>query len=632
MIRLLASDSVPRSFPPPDMTRWRPIGERTTAVVSETHGWQTTYARTIHTDTHSSDETPLAIAPMFKPAWTVETNMFIAEGPVFDSHGNIYFSPIFPPENVLLVSLEPETGKRRWAYNGQSAGAGTPFIYSDPQKGQDVIYFATYDRVIALTTAGEVIYDRPSGLLAPAMTELNAAHHNYGSNYHLQADAIISVMGDGHVLVVDRQTGASLLPEPYQLPGDKTAVTNISLPESLKKSANQDFSKMYGGVGEEYEEADPISGVFHALYGELQQVTNFFSIDKNTGRIWIAASLPDAEDGVEDGWSDMGALYGLELSEKNDAWSLDVKTVVKFNGGTSSTPTISADGRRVYVADAFNHLFAIDASTGDKIWSLEVPDLITGSLAVSADNGEIFANIRNDIIKIYDRGDHGELDWIAEMTGYQPGRFQRNFKGLGAQIGANGIAFTGAVGVVRKNSQKLPFKLGAGVIDRQTGKLRFFVDGAEDSVSSVVIGPDGNIYIGNSPLRRILARAMYGQTHSPHEPKGGVTKFETVRHDLLLRDALFAAGARAENTARVNDVGSNAMQQDIWHIDILLSQARRAGVLAVEEGVMTNSEWSVLEGKLQAIQASLGANTEILSQQAASMLTMAESLNASNHD
>lgn len=66
------------------------------------------------------------IAPVFEEAWTVETDMFIAEGPVFDRQGNIYFGPLVNSDDVLLVSIEPEDGDRPWAINGFSAGCGTP--------------------------------------------------------------------------------------------------------------------------------------------------------------------------------------------------------------------------------------------------------------------------------------------------------------------------------------------------------------------------------------------------------------------------------------------------------------------------------------------------------------------------
>lgn len=617
VVRALATESVAREFDLPERTHWKPVGVRTTAAVSETHGWQTTYARTIHTDTHSSDEMPTVISPAFELDWIAEPTMFVPEGPVFDSAGNIYFSPIFPPENVILVSIEPEKGERRWVLEGISGGAGTPFVYTDPVSGEDIIYVCTYDRVVALTTGGTVIYDRPSGLPTPLPEEINGGHHSYGTNYHLQNDALVTVMGDGHIVVVDRETGQSLLEAPYILPGDKTAVTNLKLSDELLKNASEDLAPMYGSstVSADF---NPLEDVFHALFGELQQVTNFFSIDKNTGRIWIAASLPDEEDGNADGWSEQGALYGLELVPEGGHYSLQIQHVIKFDGGTSSTPAINADGKRVYVADAFNKLHAIDTGTGKRIWSLETPDLITGSLTVASDNGEIYANIRNDIVRIIDHGDSAELTWTAEMNGFIPGRFQRNFKGLGAEVAANGVAFTLATGIVSGN-QKFPFKLGAGLLDRETGKLRYFAAGAEDSVSSIVIGPGGEIYYANSPLRRIFARSAFGKKHSPATPQGGVTKFKPIHFDLLIRDALWAAANRATNSASIVDNHPDAAEQDIAQIKQLLAQASKSGQSAIREGVLSRDEWLSIDSKISEVR-------EILSLSSSTLIRAAEVL------
>ncbi len=609
-VSVLTTESIVRAFDLPEKTNWKPKGVRTTASVSETHGWQTTYARTIHVDSHSSDDMPTVISPAFELDWIVEPTMFIPEGPVFDSDGNIYFSPVFPPEDVILVSIEPENGERRWVLEGLSAGAGTPFIYTDKELGEDIIYLGTYDRVVALKTDGTVIYDQASGLTMPKTKDINGGYHSYGMNYHLQQDALVTVMGDGHVTIVDRKTGISLLQEPYLLPGDKTAVTNLTLSKDLIEKANEDLALMYGDWGKD-SNFSPLESVFHALFGELQQVTNFFSIDKNTGRIWIAASLPDKEDGNPDGFSEYGALYGLDLVKEGEYFTMKIKHTIKFNGGTSSTPTISADGKRVYVADAFNHLHAINTDTGEKIWSLEAPDLITGSLTVSSDNGEIYANIRNDIIKIIDHGDHATLGWTAEMNGYIPGRFQRNFKGLGARTAANGVVFTGAVGVVNGN-MKLPSKLGVGLLDRETGKLRFFADGAEDSVSSIVISPAGEIYYGNSPLRRILSRAAFGKPFSPQIPQGGITKFKAIHFELMLRDALWAAANKASNTATIVEQNQNAAKQDIAQIKQLLAQAVTIGPKAVAEGYLTEENWLEILSQVVIIQQNIKPTTATL--------------------
>jgi outer membrane protein assembly factor BamB len=610
IVRMLVSESFVRKFDLPKKTDWKPEGVRTTAKVSETHGWQTTYARTIHTDTHSADEMPTAITPAFELDWIAEPTMFVPEGPVFDSDGNIYFSPVFPPENVILVSIEPEKGERRWVLEGLSGGAGTPFVYTDPVSGKDIIYVGTYDRNVALNTDGSIIYDRSSGLPKLIAEDIYGGNHSYGMSYHLQHDALVTVMGDGHLTVVDRETGVSLLKNPFQLPGDKTAVTNIKLPKEMLAKANKDFAYMYGSSGVS-KDFDPLGEVFHALFGELQQVTNFFSIDKNTGRIWVAASLPDEEDGNPDGWSEFGALYGMDLVLEGGEYSIQIKHVIKFDGGTSSTPAISADGKRVYVADAFNHLHAVNTTTGKRDWSFEAPDLITGSLTVSSDNGEIYANIRNKVIQIIDHGYYATLGWTAEMEGFVPGRFQRNFKGLGAEVAANGVALTIAVGVIA-GKQKLPFKLGAGLLDRKTGKLRYFADGAEDSVSSIVISPGGEIYFGNSPLRRIFARATFGNSVSPVKPMGGVTKFKPIHSELLIRDALWAAANRAANAATIVKQNLSAGKQDIAQINQLLAQSIATGPRAISEGNLSQSKWLSIETKIHQTQELLAPSESAL--------------------
>jgi outer membrane protein assembly factor BamB len=263
------------------------------------------------------------------------------------------------------------------------------------------------------------------------------------------------------------------------------------------------------------------------------------------------------------------------------------------------------------VADAFNYLHAIDTETGQKIWSFEAPDLITGSLTLASDNGEIYANVRNDIVKIVDHGDYAELVWTAEMNGFEAGRFQRNFKGLGAEVVANGVAFTGAVGVVSGN-QKFPFKLGAGLLDRETGKLRFFAGGAEDSVSSIVIGPGGEIYYANSPLRRIFARVAFGKSNSPMTPMGGVTKFKPIHFELLIRDALWAAATRAANCATIVAQHPEAAQQDISQIGQLLDQAIAAGPKAMAEGTLTEQDWLAVEVKIQQTRRQLEPSVSAL--------------------
>jgi len=88
----------------------------------------------MHGDTANSDNLWIAAAPMFELDWTVETNMYIPEGPTYDRQGNVYVSPLQPPENVSLISLDGITGERRWSIPGEERnfGSGAILILNNP--------------------------------------------------------------------------------------------------------------------------------------------------------------------------------------------------------------------------------------------------------------------------------------------------------------------------------------------------------------------------------------------------------------------------------------------------------------------------------------------------------------------
>ncbi|NKC01915.1 MAG: PQQ-binding-like beta-propeller repeat protein [Pseudomonadales bacterium] len=623
MVRALTTESHVKTYGVPEKTSWRPQGvRRTTTVFDDINGRQVGYAKALHSDTQGSDEVGTVVAPTLVLDWIAEPDQFVAEGPVFDAQGNVYFTPLFGSEDLLLVSLDPKDGSRRWALEEAGAGAGSPMIVTDPVTGDELIYLATYQRVLAVTTDGEVLYDQPFGIPTDATNPNPSGQHCYGVNHHLQADAIIALVGDGHIGVFDRTTGAPLLDAPFLLPGAKTPVNNISLPESTTRNANRDMShflrpelKIPG--------ADPIGGLMHGVSGELQKVTNYFSIDKNTGRIWVAASLPDEADGKEDGWSDYGGLYGLDLvKDEAGAYQMEVKIVFQIDGGTSFTPAVSADGSRIYLADAYDTVYAVDAVTGEEIWSVFVGSKVTGSITVATDNGEIYANTRTEILQILEDEEGATRGWTANLDMYTTGRFQENFKALGAEVVENGIAFTGAVGIA-KPKQKFPFKIGAGLLDRETGEIRYFAEGGEDSVSSMATGPGGEIYIGNSPMRRILARVAYGADNSPNPPVGGISKFRPADPWLVARDALFAAANRAGNAAKITDAHPNAAEQDLYQITLLIEQAVNALASDGSQPATNSSVVQFLTGvnseaytqdNLLALQTALVSSYETLEQ------------------
>ena len=110
----------------PRGTDWKPEGCRPAVTDNPALDAPTRSSRTFHADTHNADEVAVAVPPVMELAWVAEEKMFIVEGPTFDEQGNIYFTPNRSKEPVLLVSLAPEDGSRRWAIKGRNInGAGT---------------------------------------------------------------------------------------------------------------------------------------------------------------------------------------------------------------------------------------------------------------------------------------------------------------------------------------------------------------------------------------------------------------------------------------------------------------------------------------------------------------------------
>jgi len=608
LIRVIGPESTVKTYPLPEKTNWKPEGLRKISRSDNINAGQVLFGRAMHTDIFGSDEIATAITPAFEVDWTVEKNMFVTEGPVFDSEGNIYFCPVSPHEDVMMISLEPERGERRWTLKGASTGAGTPIVLQDPQTGEDVLYLGTYEKALAVKTDGTIIWEVPTGIPKPGKDKNEGEKHSFGMNYHPQSDSVLAAVGDGHIYVLDRKTGTPLLSEPFLLPGDRTPITNFKIPEGVKIKANKDVEHMFK-IPNSFN--DPVGAILHVAAGELQKLTNFFSVDGNSGRIWIAATLKDEEDGKKDGWADFAALYGLDLVKGAEGYRMEVKVVFKVPGGTSSTPAISQDGKRVYVADAFDSIYAVDAETGKQIWSLNVGAKVNGSLVVCADNNEIFVNIRTRILKVIEKGDHAEVAWTSEMDMYNPGIFLENFKSLGAEAGANGIAFTGAAGFIM-GKQKFPLRLGAGLIDRETGKIRYFADGAEDSVSSMVTAPDGVIYIGNSPLRRVLGRAVLGKSSSPQPVVGGITKFKPIHTELIIRDALWAAANRARNTATFVASHTDVAKADIRQIRQLLAQSLRIGPIALDNNDISKDKWGSIKQIIDQVDETIAMDEKAL--------------------
>lgn len=331
-------------------------------------------------------------------------------------------------------------------------------------------------------------------------------------------------------------------------------------------------------------------------------MANYFAIDAHSGRLWVAATAPDKEDGKNDGLSKYGALYALELSEENGIYQISEVFHVPFKGGTGSTPSLKADGSRVYVGDSFGNLLAIDAKNGEVIWKVDIGKQIVASISVAADNGELYIPTVKDLVKVIDHGSHGDLVWRSKLDMYKASPGIRGINLMGGGVVANGVVIHAGAG-----PGILPFKMGVGLLDRETGELRYFAEGREESVAAPIIGPDGSIYIGHSPIRHVIAKVLFPLATGP--VTSGVAKYSAVRNDLLIRDALYAAANRAENVAtNGSDFSSELKELEARQIMILINQIREVSPRAIAEGVLSTATRDQIEEQLVRAESVLAAS------------------------
>ena len=590
----------PRIFGPPEKTQWKPVGARAAGQHSYDVIPEPDTFSAIHVNVANSDSVWGVAAPMFELDWVAEPSYFVGNGPLFDNEGNLYFSPQFyHGERVVLISLDGQTGERRWAIPADNdIQASSPaFILNDPENpGSQIIYIVGYNRVMALRPDGSTIWSKATGLSIPASEVSNKSKGKFHSfNYHPATDSLVSITKAGALFAFSRKTGELIAPI-GQIPGAPAiSGKGTNIPEFVLNKVDPLMDKAFGKTD---EGLSLFSSAVNYIYGGGGIVTNFFSIDPDSSRIYMAATAPDAEDGTEDGRSELGAIYALDLvDDGNGGLEFQVLNRKTFQGGTGSTPALSADGHRLYVSDNEGHVIALDSELGE-VWRVDVGEPLVGSITVSPDNNELYAVTASDVIQLIDNGDHGSRAWTAQLSGFDGyANVDVQSNALTATVTANGVVIMIGGGKTLLG-RTLMLHMGMGLLDRETGKLRYFAEGREDSLAMSVVAADGSIYVAHSPLRRAVGKAMYPDLTA--DITGGIARFKPIRLDLLARDAICAAEVRGANAGTLNHTTElAAINTDIRQIKVLLKQAGNAITKAVSDGDMAADKASMLDNLLE---------------------------------
>ncbi|MDX2166684.1 MAG: PQQ-binding-like beta-propeller repeat protein [Deltaproteobacteria bacterium] len=553
----------PRTFEVPAPTEWTPVGCRSVSPVHPVIPSRSAFRRA-HGDLESTNEVDLAYPPVFARQWIAEPDLYQVTTPAFDEAGNLYMTPLLPHEPVLLVSLEPSAGARRFAIplaDGDRGGGAVPLVLRDPDGGGEVVYLNAYQRLLAVRTDGSVAWDAPTGL-GPATTRDQSP---IGLAWVPNADAIVALTRDGFVLLHDRRSGAPLT-APVLLPGERTPPVTTSIPAPLAAVVDtllQPLVTLPPGTG--------VNDFIQVLLGGSSKVANNLSVDARTNRLWIASSARDGEDGTVDGVSALGAIYRYDVVPDGSGWRLNEICHRNFPGGSASTPTLGQNGTRVYLGDNGGALIAIDADDCGEVWSVPLDAQIFGSIAVAADGREMFAGSASGIYQVFDDGAAGRRGWSAALDLYDIPADLTSYSGMNlllAGIGANGLLIQAGAGL-RNGTQSLPVRTGVAYVDRLTGATRWFADGLEESLGAMSTGPDGALYLPHAPLRRAFTLGL-GLTTEPLI--GGISKWASTRDDLLARYAACAAAASAANADELRTICPDSAIADLEQVDALRRQ------------------------------------------------------------
>lgn len=590
---------------PASVTTWTPDGARTVGEYDYSVIPEPNTFHTMHVGPQNSDNVWVALAPELELDWVEETDAYVPEGPTYDNVGNLYFSPLYPQEDVSLISLDADTGARNWAVegDGNNGGGGAVLVLNDPENpGDQLIYHATYTEAMALKPDGTTVWRVPTGLTLPAVVPgERSATHSFGFNYHPQTDTVVVVMNSGAILAFDRATGDLLASD--QVPGAPAVSEIITVPQFVIDASNALTDDVFGTTP---SGLSFFSLIVETIFGGGFIVTNYFGIDPNTGLLYVAATDEDAADGTTDGVSERGALYALELTDAGAGLEFSLRNTLSFEGGTGSTPTVSEDGSRVFVSDNVGNVIALDSEL-QTVWQFDLGSPAAASIAVSPDNGELYAVTRTDVFKLVDRGDSAILGWIATLDAFADDPdVEIEFQALTPTITANGVAVS-VGGGIRVGDAEVMLKVGVGLLDRITGRLRSFTVGREESIAITSVSPTGGLCTANSPVRRASGRALNPDLAEPIV--GGISCYKPVRNDLLARDATCAAGVRARNADSIAETNPRSAEEDIRQIRVLIDQSVSAIAFAEADGDIDTGLANRVRNDLDAVAASLSTNT-----------------------
>lgn len=376
----------------------------------------------VHADAGNSDYSPVRGARDLTLAWSRSFVGNINLGATSDPLGQVYVT-LNAPVGCHLYALDSATGDTIWCSDevDRFSSISSPLIDTD-----GTLYLADSEAMHAFDRAGTLLWETPI-----VGVPLSAQFTREGN--------LVFITHIGRVYLLRRDDGAEIVPPLELIPGAT------------------------------YESGE---NVLACATGRQEcPSANTPAIELGGGRFIFTLWAPDAEN---------SGIRAVQVREGAEPSLTPLWTNDSLPGGSASSPTLSADGSRVYVTDNDGGLHALDTESGETIWSVDIGYNAAGSPSRSPEGLVMPAGgLLAPLIAVADRGDAGALVWQNDDV----------INGGIATQAAGGVAYVTDFGPINKLI----------VVDTRDGRVLDSepLVGVSGFTVGTTIGADGTVYVAS---------------------------------------------------------------------------------------------------------------------------------------
>jgi outer membrane protein assembly factor BamB len=431
------------------------------------------YADTDWPSTHAGpsndDYVPTDVALAFQEKWTALEGASTLAAPTVGPEGNIYQTTGLGKGSSNLHAFDAD-GNLLWeteAWNDAGGFDSCAILQGAVIDTDGDLYVSDCNQFWAFHSDGAVkwVIDLPPPPEGAAFQDADAAPVNsFITGFFTRDGSVGGVTAFGSVVIVDRATGELRYPI-TELPGSSDPNAVEDTPPTF----------LLGGLADR----TLTSYIYNVALNTLAlESIDTPAVSTETGRIFVSAA------GSEPG---AGAIYGIDLTPSaGGLGQASIAFETRVAGGGGSSPALSPDLSRVLAGDGDGNLNAIDAETGELIFSTPVENE-AASPSVGPD-GKIYLIVRQGLALNPDgsvawEGDYADL--VAEYVPEDPMLGAPVFRADGVlSVTDNAVVFPLIVNYVcdfcaPPREVPMPVKVLLLTVDPQTGEL---IEGSEEFV------------------------------------------------------------------------------------------------------------------------------------------------------